>query len=158
MTATSPTSMGGPLSEADRLADVREALADWMDNDDCDALLSCDTALLTLLDELEAARARVGVLEGQLATARQQQLCTVVGAYVAWDIDNAKRNDLPITHSIADKSEGKLRGAMATFQELLVALGEIEGDEDLEEVWELVEAEMQSAGSALGLDGGGSDE
>jgi hypothetical protein len=107
--------------------------------------------------ERDAATSQVGVLEGQLATARQQQLCTVVGAYVAWEIDNAKRNDLPITHSIADGSAGKLRGAMATFQELLVALGEIEGDEDLEEVWAVVEAEMKSERADLGLDGGGSD-
>lgn len=103
-------------------------------------------------EELKAAHAtltslqgRLDTAEGQLATARQQQLCTVVGAYVAWEIDNDKRNDLPITHSIADKSEGKLRGAMAAFQELLVAIGEIEGDEDLEGVWEVVESAMADA-------------
>lgn len=133
MTAESPST--DRLAEAAPLSDEELALMErlWAGH---------QTYVRQLLDEVYRLRARLDTAEGQLATARTQQMCTVIGTYVAWDIDNAKRNDRPITHSIADKSEGKLRGAMATFQELLVALGEIEGDEDLEEVWEVVEAAM----------------
>jgi hypothetical protein len=82
--------------------------------------------------------ARVEELERQLGKARQYLLAGAVAAYVAWEIDNGKRNDLPITHSIADGSEGILRGCVRSLQDLLIVLGEVKGDEECSETWAIL--------------------
>lgn len=101
--------------------------------------------VLRLRAETRSLRERLDTAEGRLAEIRKHQLAAVVGAYVSSEMDDAKRNDRPITHSLADRSRSKFRGALSVFQELLADLGEIEGDEDLEEAFVVVMAEIEIA-------------
>lgn len=102
-TTTSPASMGGPLSEADRIAEIRRTLKmaklasanapgtfwhTFTENTEfllgkVESLLAHNGVLVTEVrfqaeradsfrSERDAATARVGVLEGQLATAREE--------------------------------------------------------------------------------------
>lgn len=66
MTSTVPASMGGPLSEAEL-----ERYGDLIDTVPGPGPALSWTAEARLLAEAQRARARVGVLEGQLATARE---------------------------------------------------------------------------------------
>ena len=84
-------------------------------------------------------------LRALLATIRTHQVAAVVGTYVSMQIDDKRRNDRPITHALADSSMSRFRGALAVLQDLLADLGEIEGDEECEAAWEVVQAEMEAA-------------
>lgn len=95
-----------------------------------------------LVADVEAERAE---LNAKLATIRKHQIAAVVGAYFSWKLDETKRNDRPVTHSIADGSREKFRGALMVLQDLLEDLGEIEGDEELEAAFEVVKAEIDAA-------------
>lgn len=96
-----------------------------------------------LTDEINGDRHELQV---KLATVRKHQLATVVGAYFSWKLHASQRNDRPITHSLADQSRAKFRGALMVLQDLLEDLGEIEGDEELEAAFEVVKAEIDAAG------------
>lgn len=98
--------------------------------------------------DIEYLLERLDTAEERLATARKYQLAAVVSWYVAWQRDADRVSRRPsIADTIANHSEGRFRGALAAFQDLLIALGEIEGDEECEAAWQVVETEMAAAKS-----------
>lgn len=110
-----------------------------------------DAALVNarqLQERLDAATARVGVLEGQLATARASLIATAVGSHEHWEfirgMEGKKDHYTPEATAFAEGSE---KGSLSMLQAFLEATGEAHLDDETTAAEEVREA-------ALGLDGG----
>jgi hypothetical protein len=112
-----------------------------------------------LADLFAAARAENTALAGKLALVRQYQMAAAVGAYVSWQMNAERTNDHEWTPAaMVASSEGRARGSVAMLQDLLVVLGEIEGDEECESAWAVLNAEMEAASALGGGDQDGGDK